>query len=98
MAAITYYTTAELTTILEEINVYLSASVDAEIKKYKNTASFDFKLKEKNELLAIANEIIQKYVAVTESTDGISNNILESDFQTLVEKVYKSFPTLKYPR
>ena len=98
MAAITYYTSTELATIKQEINVYLSDAVDKEIKKLKNTATLDKKIRGENSLLALANEVIQKYEAVTSETDGITNNMLEVDLQTLVEKVYKTFPTLLYPR
>lgn len=98
MAATVYYTAGELAIIKEEINVYLSNAVHTEIKKLKNTAVSDGKTRKANGLLSIANEIIQDYEAVTSSTDGITNNILEVNLQTLVEKVYKSFPTLKYPR
>lgn len=98
MATLVYYTATQLATIKTEVNVLLSSLVDAEIKKLKINAALDNPTRESNILLAMAEEIISEYVVVTSTTDGIDNNITESNFQTLVEKVYKAFPTLTYPR
>lgn len=93
-----YYTAEELTTIKQEINTYLSNAMETEVRTYKHTASVDNELREKHILLAMAHAIIMPYQAVTEDTDGIINNITEENLQTLVAKVYKAFPTFKYPR
>lgn len=93
-----YYTAAELATIKQEINVYLSNAMEQEIITFRNTATVDNKLREKHILLSIAREIIDPYQAVTAVTDGEINSITEEELQTLVEKVYQTFPTLKYPK
>lgn len=93
----TYYTAAQLTIIKQEINNYLATQAKKEVERYKTTAEVNEELREKHILLGIAHAIIMPYEAVDEDTDGIINNITEANLQTLVEKVYKAFPTLKYP-
>lgn len=98
MAVTFYYTSAELATLKQEIDVYLSANIDAEIKRFKNRGSVDKKKQSELRLLAIAREIINPYQAVDSTTDDVINQISEENLQTLVGKILKSFPTLKDPK
>lgn len=93
-----YYSSEELDTIKEEINTLLANGVNKEIKRIKNTAEFKRTITDKYSLLAICQEIISAYKPVTEETDGIINNITETDLQTIVIKIYEHFFPLKYPK
>ena len=92
-----YLTTAQLTTIKQEINVLLATKDKKLIEVYKNTAVLNTKESEQLSLLAVAHEIILPFVEVDADTDGISNNILDADLQILIEKIYIEFFNLKYP-
>ena len=93
-----YLTAAQLTTIKQEINVLLSTSIYTEIQKYKNTAKVDWDKRHKYILLAMANEIIQPFTAVTDSSDdGVINAITDANLQILIGKIYKEFYNLQYP-
>ena len=92
-----YYTQTELNVIQSEINTLIFTRFESELKKFKIDARF-YNSTDKYLLLCIVQDLISTYVPVTSNTDGILNNISENKFQLLVEKVYKNFPTLKYPR
>lgn len=92
-----YLTTAQLTTIKQEINELLAAKVKKEIEVLKNTAEVDSTKQNKYVLLAIAHEIILPFVEVDEDTDSISNNISDADLQILIGKIYTEFFNLQYP-